>query len=603
MTSLKTILFLSIMLFLSLFHPTHSRAEMKEDYSYLKLNTDIHFFNNQFLYSDSLSQRRISTYKNINFLDVNFDGVPIYSNFDGNYNLNFLNPRILKSIFENQYSISSRLIHNAEFDDTLATVIQLFSGTKNSKFDINHIGSKNHFFWQINPIFESMSKYAYSNKSTKNPFDLKKIENSGHQNISVFANAGYSNHQAQISIDSYFSNADLYVPNKLNENRIKTHFNDYNIFFGKFNFSNKFSPNFIISGNVFYKYNYRNKLESYDSLDYEITSITQDLSEYMYGASLSLEFPTLFEQNTGVSVFYAQGVEINYDLKKLYNLRMEDENLVFSIYQNIFTSDKLKTDIQFQYLQRNINLSEYGAIPSNKRTWNLFLDNQYIFSQDASLNMKIAKFSNAPFNSQYYEIYPPQIANLDLKPDNNYAIDLFYDRKVTDKIAGNVGLSFARTNNLICNVPIAPDTFQFQNYYSKTSLGINTLMNYTNKNFTVNAEIEYVISNFENDIQKLQPNILYPPFRFEIYGEYDFKFGLNTRINFVYSAGINSYNSESNKIEPMQNVFLTNIYFEQIFDKDRIYVVINNLTNEIYYDYFNLPNSGINFLMGVLLTF
>ena len=196
------------MLFLSLFHPTHSRAEMKEDYSYLKLNTDIHFFNNQFLYSDSLSQRRVSTYKNINFLDVNFDGVPIYSNFDGNYNLNFLNPRILKSIFENKYSISSRLIHNAEFDDTLATVIQLFSGTKNSKFDINHIGSKNHFFWQINPIFESMSKYAYSNKNTKNPFDLKKIENSGHQNISVFANAGYSNHQAQISIDSYFSNAD-----------------------------------------------------------------------------------------------------------------------------------------------------------------------------------------------------------------------------------------------------------------------------------------------------------------------------------------------------------------------------------------------------------
>jgi hypothetical protein len=164
-------------------------------------------------------------------------------------------------------------------------------------------------------------------------------------------------------------------------------------------------------------------------------------------------------------------------------------------------------------------------------------------------------------------------------------------------------LSFARNDNIICNVPIALDTFQFQNNGTRSSIGVKSHLNYKNNNFSANASIKYVFSKFENDIQKLQPNMLYPPFNFEVSGLYKFNFGLNARLDLIYSAGINSYNSTAQEIASTKNVFLTNIYFEQVFDEDRIYVMVNNLTNEIYYNYFNLPNSGINFLMGVLLTF
>jgi hypothetical protein len=71
-------------------------------------------------------------------------------------------------------------------------------------------------------------------------------------------------------------------------------------------------------------------------------------------------------------------------------------------------------------------------LPKNKRGWDLYLNNQYKLSEIDLLTLQFEKFSNAPFNSQYFAIYPKQIANADLKQDNNYLIDLIYDRKITD---------------------------------------------------------------------------------------------------------------------------------------------------------------------------
>jgi hypothetical protein len=625
MTSFKRILFIFILLLSRiLLSPTHFVAlaynneiikldnnnnTMNQDgpspcdYSYLKLNTDINFFDNVFLYADSVAQRRLSSYHNLNYLSINYDGVPIYSDFDGNYNLNFFHPKFFQSIFENQQKFSMLPDISTDLNDTLSTVIQLFSGIKNSKFDINHFGTKNHFFWNINPVFESSTGYFYSNKNTKNPFDLIRVKNSGYQNISAYANAGYKNEKAGISIEGYFSNADLFVPNKLNENNITIHFNDYNLFIGKLNFFDDFSSYFIISGNVFYKYGYRNQLMHYDSAEISIDNTTLQISEYLYGANILVEFPTFFEYNTKMSLYYSQGVIIDFDLKMQYNLRLEDENLILTLYQDIYKSNKIKSNIEFQYFQNNINQSELGEIPSNKHGWNLYFNNQYNFSEFDAISLNLNKFSNVPFNSQYFSIYPKQIANPNLKIDDNYIIDLFYNRKISSYFTGNIGLTISKNDNLICNVPIAVDTFQFQNTNSIANMGVKSQMKYNNHNFSIYGNIEYVFSKFNNNIQKIQPNIIYPKFNFKLNSEYKFDFGLNARLNFVYMTGVNSYNSQSKEIETTKDVFLTNLYFEQLFDKNRIYIIINNLTNEIYYNYFNLPNSGVNFLMGVLLTF
>jgi len=72
-------------------------------------------------------------------------------------------------------------------------------------------------------VFESSSGYSFSNKNTKNPLYLIKLYNSGYQNISIYTNTGFRNDQAKISLDGYFSNADLYVPNRINENHITYH--------------------------------------------------------------------------------------------------------------------------------------------------------------------------------------------------------------------------------------------------------------------------------------------------------------------------------------------------------------------------------------------
>ncbi len=603
MTSFKIIIFFLLFCSCLLYPSSQTVSESETNFSYLKLNTDIHFLNDNFLYTDSLSQRRLTSYKNLNFPDINFEGIPLYSNFDGNYNLNFFHSKFLKSIFENQHSKSTNLNKNNEINDTISTVLQLFSGSKNGKFDINHIGAKNHFFWEVNPVFESSSGYSFSNKNTKNPFDLIKLYNSGYQNISIYTNTGFRNDQAKISLDGYFSNADLYVPNRINENHITYHFNDYNMFFGKFNFSDKFSQNLSISGNVFYKYAYKNESAQYDSMNVKIKSTFLDLSEYLYGANFLVEFPTFFEQNTEFSISYSQGLDINYDLKSQANMRIEDENLIFTIYQNIYKSPKFISNIEFQYFQKNINLSELGDIPNNKKGWNLNFDNSYKLSDDRSFSLQIDKFSNIPFNSQYFDIYPKQIGNPNLQLENNYLIELSYNQKITNSLIANLGMNYSRTDNLICNIPLAQDTFQFQNYYSKDNFALKLHLNYANRNISLGSDIEYVYSKFRNEIQKIQPNIIYPPFNFQFNGQYQFDFSLIVKLNFVYYAGVNSYNSGNQSIQAVSNVFLTNIYFEQVFDKDRIYFIINNLTNEIYYNYFNLPNSGINFLMGVLLTF
>jgi|GEM_PF-1546598 len=578
-------------------------AHSTNDYSYLKLNTDINLFDNVFLYADSIAQRRFSSYHNINYLSINYYGVPIYSDFDGNYNLNFFHPKFLQSIFENQNTLSIPYDRDADLNDTLSTVIQLFSGIKNSKFDVNHLGAKNHFFWGINPVFESSTGYFYSNKNTKNPFDLIKVKNSGYQNISVYANAGYSNEKAGISLEGYFSNADLSIPNKLNENNITFYFNDYNLFMGKLNFFDNFQSYLTISGNVFYKYAYRNQLMHYDSADISIDNTKLQISEYLYGANILVEFPTFFKENTKMSLYYAQGVNIDFDLKMQYNLRLEDENLVLTLYQDIYKGSRFNSNIEFQYFQNNINQSELGEIPANKRGWNLYFNNQYNLSELDAISLDFNKFNNVPFNSQYFNIYPRQIANPNLKIENNYIIDIFYKRKILSNFVGNIGLTMSMNDNLICNVPIAADTFQFQNTNSIANMGVKSQLKYNNHNFSVCGNIEYVFSKFDDNIQKIQPNIIYPKFNFELYGVYKFDFGLNARLNFVYMTGVNSYNSTTKQIETTKNVFLTNLYFEQVFDKDKIYIIVNNLTNEIYYNYFDLPNSGVNFLMGVLLTF
>jgi long-subunit fatty acid transport protein len=113
-------------------------------------------------------------------------------------------------------------------------------------------------------------------------------------------------------------------------------------------------------------------------------------------------------------------------------------------------------------------------------------------------------------------------------------------------------------------------------------MGVKSQMKYNNHNFSIYGNIEYVFSKFNNNIQKIQPNIIYPKFNFKLNSEYKFDFGLNARLNFVYMTGVNSYNSQSKEIETTKDVFLTNLYFEQLFDKNRIYIIINNLTNEIY---------------------
>jgi hypothetical protein len=213
-------------------------------------------------------------------------------------------------------------------------------------------------------------------------------------------------------------------------------------------------------------------------------------------------------------------VDINFDLKDRFNKRLEDENLVVTIFQNLYNSKKLITNLELQYFQRNINHTELGDLPKNKLGWNLQLNNYYRLSEIDALTFQFEKFSNPPFNSQYYAVNPEQLANPDLKQDNNYLIDLYYDRKINDNFTGNIALSLARNDNLICNIPIAQDTFRFENFGSKTSLGIKPRLNYQYRNFTAIACIEYVLSKFENDIQKLQPNMLYPKFNIEVYGLY-----------------------------------------------------------------------------------
>ncbi len=79
-----------------------------------------------FLYADSVAQRRLSSYHNLNYLSINYDGVPIYSDFDGNYNLNFFHPKFFQSIFENQQKFSMLPDISTDLNDTLSTVIQLF---------------------------------------------------------------------------------------------------------------------------------------------------------------------------------------------------------------------------------------------------------------------------------------------------------------------------------------------------------------------------------------------------------------------------------------------------------------------------------------------
>lgn len=555
-------------------------------------------------FPDSLMEIRLSGISHSVYYGITNSSIPLYSLFDGSYNYNFIKQNIDINLAKLNKNTTDSINLNK---DSIISKILLYSGNKDGLLEGVSKGNIKNYFWSFTPVFESSGGYYYSNKKTANYTDLIFLENSAYQNIAFNVEGGIRNNKSSISLSALINISNLYVPINLNNlSPIKQHFSDYDEFIEMLKFENYFNENLKFEGNIFVKKFLRNFGSNIDTNSFPITgyiSSTQ-IDEYSYGGNLSILTPLFIKQKDFKLTFnYSQDVFLYSYIVKKWKLRAESEELFIKASQAVPLTDFLSLNLSVELQQRAIIYSEFGKIPANNSNYNLDISSNYKLSDAQSFSVRLMKFAFVPFVSQYYDLNGTQQGNINLDPENWLETDLRSNTNISN--IGNIqaGIIFSTGNNVL--YPSPSDSGKFTYLSAGLVKAVNLYCNFEIYwfNFKLANLFSFALLNTNNSEIQLEPTYRVPKLADAFTMDYQFDFGLDLQLQANYNSGIRIFNQQESAIEYTKKSIIFNFQAQQKFSNQYFYINLKNLTNE-YYEYnYGIPEAGLNFQIGIILSF
>lgn len=563
-------------------------------------NYNVLFSNNFYNFSqDTLNQLQISSTTNISSKIIEIDKIPLFSRFDGNYNIqffkNFLMNKKDSSIFFFEKNADSQ-------KDSSSYQFFLFSSNYNGLLMGKTFVKKKNFFWRINPVFESSGGYYYSNRSSENLFDLRFLENSSYQNIGLDLGVGFLNNSSEISLNILYNVSNLYIPVKLSDTtKYKQHFNSYDSFLGYLKFKNQFTDNLTFEGNFFFKRFLRNYGSSLDSSFIILHKYNSkfEIDEFNYGGNLLLGYnPFNLVYPLDINFCYSQNIFLLTNAFNQNRTRTESENLSISLGQKFSITNKLNLNLEGDLNSRAILYSELGKIPANKSQIDYKICLDYQLGDSSIVDFDFNKFYVFPFISNYFGIQPNQLENGNLNSEDwseftaNYS-ELFSNFNL--KISGD----FSIGKNIIFPYFLDSSKFRYESSGKLSSFGAVFEINFNLFSLEFKTITKVNFEDFSVDNLKLIQAYRLPDFSNFISINKKFDFGLNITLNNNYTGGLYSFDSNSQEIKRMKKFLIMNLLLQQKVYSQDLFLGIRNLTNQLYETNYSVPLPGINVLFGV----
>ncbi|OGU59427.1 MAG: hypothetical protein A2X64_00750 [Ignavibacteria bacterium GWF2_33_9] len=556
--------------------------------------------NNYFVIPDSLAQLKLTYQNNSGYQELNIDNISLYSEFDGQYNLRFLKNALNTS--EDYHSQNTTFNHK----DSSSFNMFLFSSNYNGMFKLKYFKKIKSLYFILHPTFESSGGYYVPRNSEDNFLDLKFLENSSFQNIGINAAAGFQSEKAKITLNILLNRSKLYIPVKIDDTtNFKQQFTSYNSLLNYLNFENSISSNLKISGNFFMRNFLRDYGATYDSLTTlrkTFNSMLQ-VDEFNYGGNFNLETTLLnLKLPFNLKFHYSQNIFLFSNAFENSRVRTESERLNICAEQNLEINESFITEFAVRLKNHKIIYSEFGDLPKNMSAFEYLANFKYMFSDSSFINCKIENYPIFPFAANYYQIAPYQLENLDLSPENWYVLDIKYYQSENKNFHFNLSANISFGDNLIYPNYLDTLTYQMKSDASCSALGGSLDLYYNLFGIKFSSLTKVYFIDFSDENLSLVQNFRFPKFSETLSVSFLFNFGLNITLQDNFRTGLASYDYTNHKNITLNNMNILDLYLQQKIYTEQIFLAIRNLTNQ-YFEYnFRMPESGLNFLLGISLT-
>lgn len=529
---------------------------------------------------------------------LRINGIELYSKFDGNYALQFLN------VF---FTCDSNEICKTNFQskpiEEFQTRAALFSGSKNGFFQAYHRGRYRAFYWLVHPYLEINNGIYYSDKE-QSFLDQKMVDNSSYQNISGRIEFGIKNERSFLLFDSHLSFANLYKPiNLLDTIKIKHKFSNYNNLLTQIKFSNSFSEFLKLTGNIYLKNFLRDYSTMIDStiFSFDIYNNEFEIEEFNYGINTIIEYDSRWlNKPTLISLSYSQDlflVNSNY-LKG--RARIESENLKVGIEQTLDYSNKGHIKFSVNSIARAMLYSSLGDLPKNITAFDVEINNSYPIDSNFTITNSISRKAFFPFIGYYHNISEAYLSNLDLQNENWYQLNNELLLMINKNLNIKPFLNFYLGNNVIV---FNPNSRRYINNGTSKGLEIGLAGQYRINNIIFKFDGCYNLQNVsENNI--LMSNFLRMPlYGLNINFYHNFYEFIETELNLKLLGGLHSINQINQNIEKIPSNYTLNLMIQKKYDNAFFTLILRNLTNRYNETNIGIPDRGISFLLGTAINF
>lgn len=539
-----------------------------------------------------------------NALTVKYNNVVLNNVSDGSFrgDLLFLNSSSEVSfhghsdIYSNSESLSGTVnITNKMTDSTnLVTIIEGGNIFGSTSFDYTRV--KNYVKFNAGVNYITSGNFDVSQNKPEN-VNLTR-NNSSFDKVSANGRLGVSDNKSLLDAEFIYSQSWQNFPVNTNINQqFFLDEPDYKLNLFNLMFATKVNSNYEISGNIFYLRT-KSIFESFDNAEFQTmnlpSSFVKSFEESRFGWNSKLEFNLDNIPPGNLTLNYSRetlkyqgnsGLPVNrYELEKL--------NLGFEIH------DKLELwDYSIGLNYRIINplttyQDEFFSSYSN-------VDYFFIFGINLTKKMAVrAALSRSSMLPQMYLIYSDINHGGLFRGIDETTANFNLETGIVINPLNKTSLSINYFNNQFSNVHVP-----FALLDNHTELTDNNMSSH-GFNFNINSDIGLahvgILSQFfltkENVFDNFGRELIVPDLMINLRLFNYYEFGFSWLVESTFISGRESFSNDKN----LQDFAIFNIRLSQeLFNKNELFLRVNNLTN-IYYEYFSgMPMPGINFIAGI----
>ena len=547
---------------------------------------------------------RQSTY---NSVAVKLDNVVLNSMIEGSFRGDILPCSLTdyvigtteSDIFSNSEDLSAYInIQNPKIDTSFLKVIFL-GGNIFGKSSLEHAGKHKYLRWSAAVDYITSPGFDLS-KSKPDSLGSER-KNSNFDKLSVKAGLEIFDHRSSLKGSFYYSQGKQNFPFSINsENMIFLKEPDFKLNLLNMEFVTLFDYNLRLNGNFFYLRT-KSVLEKYDNSEMKSmllpTSFVKTFEESKIGWNSSLFFD-YDEIPAGKITFNYSRESLNYQPNQGFNIKhYELERLAVGI---LFAGNNDLWDYSLGSGLKILNPLTFYA----EKMLSGYNDFEYFFNLGLNLT-KIVKIKASLFRNimlpQLYLLYP-ELNRFDISLNNQEStINNGFEFGLGFNFSGKSVIQIKYFNCQIENVqhPFALVEYKIDNLdYGINSQGIDFTGTFELIPARITVQTQYLfnpVSIYDSFVREyFNPEI---NFYADISQNYDFGFSWK-----ISASAVRGRKSNSDSGWNQDDYAIVNIRLGQlIYNKNEIFIMVNNLTDAYYEIMKDMPMPGLFFAAGVRL--